>query len=132
MFKVPLIASALVHATIVAVAVVGGHGLGTSSVLSVTAPMDLIVETIPVDVVPEPAVIPPLPLNVAAKATPPAHVHSHTHDYPVPDDHDDHPHDPSVVHEHAHEPAEAHEATDAVALPAAAPEAAPVFSIVVG
>lgn len=116
MFKFPLIASAIVHATIVAVAVVGGHGASTSAL----APVVPTLETIPVDVT-QPEVPPLLPANVDPQASH-AHPHSHTHDYPVPASHDDRPHDPSLVHEH-----------EVIALPApAAPQAPPVFSIVVG
>jgi TonB family protein len=128
MFKVPLIASAIVHATIVAVAVVGGHGSGTARVATAVTMPIAILEPIAVDMVTEPVVTPPLPVNTETHPTAPAHVHSHTHDYPVPADHDDHPHDPALVHEHAVPHDDGHEASEVVALPAPAP----VFNIVVG
>jgi TonB family protein len=121
MFKVPLIASAIVHATIVAVAVVGGHGPSSSPAASPSAEITL--ETLAPQ--PDPSEEAP-PVNaVAPAAAAHAHVHTHTHDYPVPLDHD-RPHDPSLVHDHAG----ARAASEVVAL--AAPAAAPVFTIVVG
>lgn len=123
MFKVPLIASAIVHATLVAVAVVGGHGPSTSPAAS---PGEITIETLaPQPAQPDPSEEAP-PVNAVAPA--PAahsHVHAHTHDYPVPLDHD-RPHDPSLVHDHAG----ASEASEVIAV--AAPAAAPVFTMVVG
>lgn len=128
MFKVPLIASAIVHATIVAVAVVGGHG-PSSSAPSPTVEISL--ETLasqPAQAAAQVEEAPPV--NVAAQV--PAHVHSHIHDYPVPVDHD-RPHDPSLVHEHTHDHAdEQPSASEASAIAVAAPVAAPVFNMVIG
>src|SRR5438552_3999094 len=82
------------HVAIAIVAVGGGHSARPATAAVTEGPA---VE-IAVDVTPAPVEAPreKLAPSVANEAR--ALHHSHTHAYPVPPDHDAHPHDPSVVH----------------------------------
>jgi TonB family protein len=87
------LASAGAHAVIVAV---GGHAaLAPGAAIARTA-QERVIDVIAADPIPEP-VEPARPATVA-RAAGAASQPTHTHPYPVPPDHDAHPHDPSLVH----------------------------------
>ncbi len=92
--RTTLSASLAMH--VAAAAMVGGHG-SAAGVASPTSPVD-VVEL-------EPTVLPEVRSDERPPADPPkgiaasaATVPSHRHSYPVPEAHDTHPHDPSLVH----------------------------------
>jgi len=116
------LASAAAHALIVAA---GGHAALQSVGVASAAP-ERAVEVIAVEPLQEPAeAVRAAPVaRVTGVVTPP----THTHPYPVPADHDAHPHDPSLVHVPSlpvSTPASAAIAPEVVA----APEAAPRFAM---
>jgi protein TonB len=132
--SVPVLASVAAHAAVAAVAGFGGHALPFSG----PAMTEIAVEV--AEAVPVPAISPPeaepaaVPNESAQRSFP-----THHHDYPVPPDHDAHPHDPSLVHTHTAFPLPAPGAVpdEPVSQPSAIESAplsaeAPVFTMSLG
>jgi TonB family protein len=126
---VPVLASGAIHVSIAAslVAVAGGHRAFAAS-----QPALLSIETVEL----------PVPVTVPVPETPPveprqeqdeSHHAGHTHPYPVPPSHDEHPHDPSIVHKAADAPpAEASPAAPVAVATSEATSPAPRFTIAFG
>ena len=118
----PFALSAMAHVAVAGalIATAAGHARATPGPLPELTLESVDVVALPVEPVPEPEPVPNVAAQVASHAVP-----THTHDYPVPEDHDAHPHDPSLHHAEHAEPALA-----APALTSDAPM--PRFTIAIG
>ncbi len=106
---VAALGSAALHAGVAVAVVAGGHSAKAGAPAAPLAAIEMVAPEIESPI--------PIPEAVAEQDehAHASHTHTHTHSYPVPKDHDDTPHDPSLVHV----PLARHAAADA---PAAAPE----------